>query len=121
MFCSTCSLSLVCCHQPVSNFFKVSLKLFKICYDVNFSCNADGYDSMDPNGNITIKWDILQANGGTEDVSFFLLKIHFVKMVNLFLRGMLVLIEVSDGFYGTRLKFFQLLAMPFSDVEYNSI
>lgn len=79
MFCSTCSLSLVCCHQPVSNFFKVSLKLFKICYDVNFSCNADGYDSMDPNGNITIKWDILQANGGTEDVSFFFIENSFCK------------------------------------------
>ncbi|CAI9770132.1 unnamed protein product [Fraxinus pennsylvanica] len=28
-----------------------------------------GYDSLDPNGNITIKWDVLQANGGTEDVT----------------------------------------------------
>lgn len=39
---------------------------------VSFSCNADGYDPLDPNGNLTIRWDILQENDdGTQDVSIF--------------------------------------------------
>lgn len=37
---------------------------------VDFSCNADGYDPLDPNGNITIKWDIMLNNEGSQDVSF---------------------------------------------------
>ncbi|CAA0841517.1 COBRA-like protein 1 [Striga hermonthica] len=36
---------------------------------VRLSCNADGYDPLDPNGNITIRWDVLIDNGdGTQDV-----------------------------------------------------
>lgn len=39
---------------------------------VSFSCNADGYDALDPNGNITIRWDVLQENDdSSKDVSLF--------------------------------------------------
>ncbi|GAA0183088.1 hypothetical protein Leryth_017295 [Lithospermum erythrorhizon] len=35
---------------------------------VNFSC-VDGFDALDPNGNITIKWDVLVDNdGSSQDV-----------------------------------------------------
>lgn len=27
-----------------------------------FCWNADAYDPLDPNGNITIRWDVLQEN-----------------------------------------------------------
>ena len=40
----------------------------------SYLINADGYDPQDPNGNITIKWDLRQQNNeGTQDVSFFFL------------------------------------------------
>ncbi|KAK4777621.1 hypothetical protein SAY87_017808 [Trapa incisa] len=32
-------------------------------------CHADGYDPLDPHGNVTIKWDIMQANGDSFDVN----------------------------------------------------
>ncbi|KAK4476840.1 hypothetical protein RD792_016000 [Penstemon davidsonii] len=36
---------------------------------VAVSFNADGYDPLDPNGNITIRWDVIQANDdSTKDV-----------------------------------------------------
>ncbi|XP_071740401.1 COBRA-like protein 6 [Rutidosis leptorrhynchoides] len=35
----------------------------------NYVYNADGYDALDPNGNITIKWDLKQENdAGTQDI-----------------------------------------------------
>ncbi|KAL3515680.1 hypothetical protein ACH5RR_022582 [Cinchona calisaya] len=33
-----------------------------------FSFVADGFDPLDPRGNVTIKWDIMQENDGTQDV-----------------------------------------------------
>lgn len=36
---------------------------------VNFSFNADGYDPLDPNGIITIKWDIRLQHDDSQDVS----------------------------------------------------
>ncbi|KAL6964415.1 hypothetical protein U1Q18_035470 [Sarracenia purpurea var. burkii] len=30
--------------------------------------HADGYDPLDPNGNITIKWDVMQISDDTQDV-----------------------------------------------------
>ena len=38
--------------------------------------NADGYDPLDPNGNIAIKWDVLQWSSSSYDVSF-LFHSHF--------------------------------------------
>ncbi|CAK9168263.1 unnamed protein product [Ilex paraguariensis] len=35
---------------------------------VTFDGSAGGFDVLDPNGNITIKWDIMQENDGTQDV-----------------------------------------------------
>lgn len=32
--------------------------------------NEDGYDVLDPDGNITIKWDEMVDNGDTQNVSF---------------------------------------------------
>lgn len=35
-----------------------------------YSCNADGYDPLDPNGNVTIRWDVIQDSGdGNQNVS----------------------------------------------------
>lgn len=34
---------------------------------------SGGYDPLDPNGNITVKWDILDWNDGTYDVIFMLI------------------------------------------------
>nr|DAD39114.1 TPA_asm: hypothetical protein HUJ06_013437 [Nelumbo nucifera] len=50
----------------ISIFLFLSLLSFYIC-------RTDGYDPLDPNGNITIKWDILTWNGDTYDarVSIF--------------------------------------------------
>nr|GEZ12556.1 COBRA-like protein 6 [Tanacetum cinerariifolium] len=28
---------------------------------------SDGYDPLDPNGKITIRWDVMQKNSGTQD------------------------------------------------------
>lgn len=45
---------------------------------VIMSCNADGYDPLDPTGNITIKWDVIQSDPDHK-VSFFLtIKIQII-------------------------------------------
>ncbi|XP_031128718.1 COBRA-like protein 6 [Ipomoea triloba] len=36
---------------------------------VNFSGNGDGYDPLDPNGNISIKWDIIEENDDNQVVT----------------------------------------------------
>lgn len=41
----------------------------KILLMVNFSFNADGYDPLDPNGNITITWDIRLQHDDSQEVS----------------------------------------------------
>lgn len=38
---------------------------------------AGGYDPLDPNGNITVKWDILDWNDGTYDVSPYTYVVFF--------------------------------------------
>ncbi|GFP99230.1 cobra-like protein 1 [Phtheirospermum japonicum] len=36
---------------------------------IHLTCNADAYEPLDPNGNITVRWDVLQENeDGSQDV-----------------------------------------------------
>lgn len=52
---------------PSSSFFRINK--FRIYFMSSvFFFFSGGYDPLDPYGNITIKWDVLQANGGTFDV-----------------------------------------------------
>lgn len=37
---------------------------------INFSYDADGYDPMDPMGNITIRWDVTTSTENNHHVSF---------------------------------------------------
>ncbi|KAI3778022.1 hypothetical protein L2E82_06982 [Cichorium intybus] len=55
-------LELLLILKQVSNDFSFKL--------LNETINIDGYDSLDPNGNITIKWDLRQQNDGTQDLVF---------------------------------------------------
>ncbi|KAL0357179.1 UNVERIFIED_CONTAM: COBRA-like protein 6 [Sesamum calycinum] len=51
---------------------------------VNFSCHADGYDPLDPNGNLNIRWDVLQQNdGGTQDVRLTIVNYQLFRHVEL--------------------------------------
>ncbi|KAK4784000.1 hypothetical protein SAY86_018368 [Trapa natans] len=40
---------------------------------------SDGYDPLDPHGNVTIKWDIMQANGDSFDVSVSVLNFQLFR------------------------------------------
>ncbi|KAG8368816.1 hypothetical protein BUALT_Bualt15G0086100 [Buddleja alternifolia] len=51
---------------------------------VSFSCNADGYDPLDPNGNITIRWDVLQENDDTtQDVRISIVNYQLFRHIEL--------------------------------------
>ena len=43
------------------------LNIFKF---VSFDGHEDGFDVLDPNGNVTIKWDKTSDDGDTQTVSF---------------------------------------------------
>ncbi|KHG25808.1 COBRA-like protein 6 [Gossypium arboreum] len=45
--------------------------------------HADGYDPLDPKGNITIKWDLLQSNSDTNDVKVSLLNFQLYRHIEL--------------------------------------
>lgn len=38
---------------------------------VNLICDADGYDPLDPMGNITIRWDVTTNTDAIHHVIFF--------------------------------------------------
>ncbi|CAH9125594.1 unnamed protein product [Cuscuta epithymum] len=44
--------------------------------------NADGYDPLDPNGNITVKWDIIEENDDTQVVVVSLLNYQLFRHID---------------------------------------
>lgn len=62
-------------YPVVCEYFSVFFFLYNfVCvWDfvmINFSYDADGYDPMDPMGNITIRWDVTTSTENNHHVSF---------------------------------------------------
>ncbi|KAF7126618.1 hypothetical protein RHSIM_Rhsim11G0126400 [Rhododendron simsii] len=48
---------------------------------VGFFSPTHGYDPLDPNGNITIKWDVVQINDATQDVRVYIFNYQLFRHV----------------------------------------
>ncbi|RAL39554.1 hypothetical protein DM860_003087 [Cuscuta australis] len=66
-------------HGSSKSGFFLILLLSLMCFLLG---NADGYDPLDPNGNITIKWDILQETSNTQFVKITLLNYQLFRHID---------------------------------------
>ncbi|KAK4401977.1 COBRA-like protein 6 [Sesamum angolense] len=66
------------------SFYVVVLMTVLLFSSTCFLLPADGYDPLDPNGNLNIRWDVLQQNdGGTQDVRLTIVNYQLFRHVEL--------------------------------------
>lgn len=69
---------------------------------------ADGYDPLDPNGEMIIKWDLLHSSPGHHTVSF-LLSCYFLWIV---FAGFWVIYKIDDYLLKNSVRIFRLRERP---------